>query len=163
VEVARERFGLKDDPRLNIIVEDGRTYLNRTSAKYDAVLIDAFKSAASIPYHLTTRESMQHCYDVLTDDGVLVVNVIGSASGPGSEFVWAEVATLKTVFPQVELFLVQNVSIVASKSRTIDLGRAMDEASPGLARRRVDLKTMPDGTRVITDDFAPVDQYLMGI
>jgi hypothetical protein len=31
VDVARQRFGLKGDPRMRIAVEDGRTFLNRTT------------------------------------------------------------------------------------------------------------------------------------
>jgi spermidine synthase len=172
VDVARQRFGLKDDPRMRIVVEDGRTFLNRSTTTYDAILIDAFKSAKSIPYQLTTVESMRRCADLLDEDGILAMNTIASTSGDGSRFVWAEYVTLRAVFPQVEVFLVQdptrpdvvqNVSLIASKDPSIDLAAAIQRAAPDLAKNRVTGVEPPAGTSVMTDDFAPADQLLLGI
>lgn len=175
VDVARSTFGLTDDPRLVIVVEDGRTYLNRSAEAYDVILMDAFKSANSIPYQLTTLESMTSAHGLLDDDGLLAMNIITSLRGPGSRFLWAEYVTLTQVFEQVEVFAVfdandpsgvQNVSIIASKSRTADLLALLRQTSPELASRRIDPTTMADlveAARPITDDFAPVDQYLMDI
>jgi hypothetical protein len=115
---------------------------------------------------------MERCADLLDQDGVLALNAIASTAGGGSGFVWAEYVTLRAVFPQVEVFLVydptrpdlvQNVSIVASKDRSSDLAAAVQRAAPDLARKRVTGVEPPAGTRVLTDDFAPVDQLLMGI
>jgi spermidine synthase len=173
VSVARSTFALDEDPRLNVIVEDGRTFLNDSRESYDAILIDAFKSASSIPYQLTTRESMSHCYRLLDDDGVLAMNIIASPNGPGSRFLWAEYVTLQAIFPQVEVFAVfdanrpgevQNMAVIASKSESIDLLATLKQIAPDLAARRVDPGTVSGliaGAALITDDFAPVDQYLM--
>ncbi len=174
VEVARSTFYLKDDPRMRIIVEDGRMFLNTTSGQgqYDVVFLDAFKSAETVPYQLTTYQSMKRCYDVLGEHGVLAVNTIGSVSGPGSKFVWAEYATLKAVFPQVAVFAadspnnpseVQNMCMIASKDASTDLVAAVQRVSPGLAANRIAFPRVPEGTRILTDDFAPVDQYLIGL
>lgn len=172
VDVARESFWLEEDPRLSISVEDGRTFLNDATGPYDVVLIDAFKSANSIPYQLTTYESMKRAYDVLDDDGVLAMNTIASASGAGSRFLWAEYVTLKELFPQVEVYAaydledasaVQNIAIIASKSETVDLAKTVERVAPELAKQRIVKPQLPQGIGVITDDFAPVDQYLMGI
>ena len=175
VAIARSTFGLGDDPRLEVIIEDGRTFLNASQQTYDVILIDAFKSASSIPYQLTTLESMQHCYRLLDDDGVLAMNVIASWEGPGSRFLWSEYVTLKEVFPHVEVFAVydatlpgeiQNISLIAGKDASTDLLKRLQEVSPDLTARRIDSATMAEtiaGTRLITDDFAPVDQYLMDL
>jgi spermidine synthase len=171
VDVARRDFGLKDDSRMRIVIEDGRTFLNRASTPYDVILIDAFKSANSIPYQLTTAESMERCSDLLGPDGVLALNTIASLDGRGGEFVWAEYATLRAVFPQVEIYLVydptrpdlvQNISIIASKSASRELAAEVQRIAPELAKKRVTANP-PVGTRLLTDDFAPVDQYLLGI
>lgn len=174
VDVARETFALEDDPRINVIVEDGRTFLNASDETYDAILIDAFKSAGSIPYQLATFESMSHCSRLLADDGVLAMNVIASTRGAGSRFLWAEYATLRAIFPNVEVFAVfdpndtagiQNIAIIASKDPSTDLLAALVEVSPELAARRVvpPSSTGSEPTPIITDDFAPVDQYLMDL
>ncbi len=172
VEVARSTFSLTADPRLEVIVEDGRTYLNRSDETYDAILIDAFKSASSIPYQLTTIESMRHCYRLLDDRGVLAMNIVASPTGPGSRFLWAEVRTLEAVFPQVEVFAVydsqrpdeiQNMAVIASKNSSVDLLERLAKISPDLTARRVEAPGEETGLPIITDDFAPVDQYLMDL
>lgn len=183
VDIAKDRFFLEDDPRMRIHLEDGRTYLNRVSGRlsggepqqsYDVILIDAFKSANSIPYQLTTRESMQMCYDLLDEDGIVVMNIIASPTGAGSRFVAAELKTLESIFPQVEAFAVfdveytataQNISIIASKRprAEVELGPLLDSLAPDLTARRLREGQLPDDVRILTDDFAPVDQYLMDI
>lgn len=181
VTLARERFALAEDSRMRIHIEDARTWLNdgtkrsnRTDAPYDVVLIDAFKSANSIPYQLTTKEAMQMAAALLDEDGMLVMNVIAYPHGRGSDFLAAEYRTLKSVFPQVEIFAVhdkdyddtsQNISLIATKSEKseADLTRTLSELAPDLASQRVDPGRLPDHSRILTDDFAPVDQYLLGI
>jgi spermidine synthase len=48
--LAKKYFNLPDDPRLNIIHDDGRIFLNRTKNRYDAVFMDAYKSLITIPF-----------------------------------------------------------------------------------------------------------------
>lgn len=55
-ELARGHFGLPEDPRLRVIHDDARNYLNRARERYDAIYVDAFKSY-SIPWQLTTPVS----------------------------------------------------------------------------------------------------------
>ncbi|HTK38196.1 MAG TPA: fused MFS/spermidine synthase, partial [Pyrinomonadaceae bacterium] len=126
VQIARHFFRLKDDPRMKIVNEDGRVFLNHAPAGgYDAVLMDAFGSLFSVPPQLTTVEAVQNISRVLNDDGVVIANLGSAIKGPGSLFLQAEVATYKQVFPNVYLFKVntdytderlQNVILVASKS-----------------------------------------------
>ena len=55
-ELSRQYFALRDHPRMKIYHEDGRMFVARTKKKYDVVFLDAFNSAATIPFHLTTVE-----------------------------------------------------------------------------------------------------------
>jgi len=171
VGVAEEHFGFSRDARMSLYLEDGRTYLNRASGPYDVVLVDAFKSESTVPYQLTTIESWQRCYNVLADDGVLVMNVIASPTDDRAEFFHALVASISAVFPEVEVFSVQgpgatgplqNTSIVAAKSSGFDLRSRIAEADPVLAANALAYE-VPASARLLTDDFAPVDQYLMGL
>jgi spermidine synthase len=167
-EIAREHFGLRDDPRLAIHHADGRVFLNQTEdAKYDAVLVDAFGFLFTIPYHLTTLEAVRHISRVLDDDGVVIVNVGGSIRGRTSSFFQAELATYRAVFPHVFVFKVnpdhaddrtQNLMIVACKSvcdRTPD--RTDAEVSRMLTHRYT--ADFPVQVPVLTDDLAPVEYY----
>ena len=183
VDVARTQFFLEDDPRLRIHIEDARTYLNRVSepgtrnsmlGAYDVALIDVFKSAKSVPYQLTTRETMQMVSDVLDEDGVVVMNIIANPRGRGARFLSAEFKTVASVFPQAAVFAVrglevgdelQNVSIIATKRPVSDakLAQLLDAVAPETAAHRIDPATLPQDVPVLTDDFAPVDQYLMDL
>jgi spermidine synthase len=169
--LAKQYFNLKDDPRLTIHHEDGRTFLNRTKKKYDVIFGDAFTSYYALPYQLTTRETVQKMYKTLNDDGVVLVNIISSIEGEKGKFLRAEYATFKTVFPQVYLFpvnefndgsKVQNIMLIALKSNQKPAFRNND---PELNKYLQNLwKTeIKKDVPVLTDDYAPVDTYTMKI
>lgn len=71
-------FGVKLDPNLSVVVEDGRAFLERmpASRKYDIIMLDAFRGTGYIPHHLSTREFFQLCKNHLEDGGLVVVNLI---------------------------------------------------------------------------------------
>ena len=89
---------------MKIYHEDGRVYLNKTNKKYDVIFGDAFSSHYSIPYQLTTKEAVQNKYDILNDEGVVILNIISSINGEQGKFLRAEYATYQNIFPQVYLF-----------------------------------------------------------
>jgi len=166
-EIARTYFNLPDSPRLNIFHEDGRTYLNRTDEEYDAVMIDSFRAFAA-PFQLTTLETMQKISNILSKDGVLIVNMVQSIEGESGEFFRAEYRTLKEVFPQVYVFraispdptAVQNIILVATKSP----GRAsLMSSNPEIALRLETIWEEPisQDMPILTDDFAPVSHYML--
>ncbi len=167
-QIAERFFNLKEDPRLNITHEDGRTFLRRTEpAMYDAILMDAFGSLFSVPYQLTTVEAVTEMRRTLRVDGIVIFNLGSSIEGPASRFLHAELATYRAVFPNVYLFKVnadyaderlQNLMIVATTSpATMDLSSADSEIASLLshvypAEPRTD-------AAIITDDQAPVEYY----
>ena len=84
----------------------------------------------------------------------------------------AEYATLKTIFPQVAVFAVQdpadatrvqNLSMIATKDASMDLSAEVRRLAPSLATHRLAGYQAPEGTPLITDDYAPVDQYIIGL
>lgn len=168
--IAKAKFGYKDDPRLKLYFEDGRTFLNRAKGPYDVVFIDAFKSQETVPYQLVTRETWQRCYDALSDDGVLAMNVIASPYDDRKEFFNSLYASIRSVFPTVQAFEVEtgssegirNTSIIAMKRPGVDLPAALAKVSPDKVSHLYAGYAPPQGTKVFTDDFAPVDQYLLG-
>lgn len=78
VEVACEYFCVELDHRLNVVVEDGRRYLEKrkSSVPYEIMLIDASKGTGSSPFPLATQEFYQLCKQHLSVDGVLSVNML---------------------------------------------------------------------------------------
>lgn len=167
-EISKQYFNLKDDPRLQSFHEDGRTFLNKNTKQYDAIFIDAFKSY-SIPYQLATIEAAQKIYNSLSDDGIVLMNIISSIEGDTGKFLRAEYATYKKLFSQVYVFgvsypndgnAIQNLILVALKSST-PAKFANNKAELQEYLDQIWTKEIPLDIPILTDDFAPVDQYIM--
>ncbi|MGI8494323.1 MAG: fused MFS/spermidine synthase [Pyrinomonadaceae bacterium] len=166
-EIARDYFRLKDDPNLQFFHEDGRIFLNKAAAKtYDVILLDAFGSVYSIPFQLTTREAVHKMNATLTDDGVVILNLISAVKGEGSYFLQSEYKTYAESFPRVYLFKVnpdepdditQNLILVAAKSNNISL-ESNDAVISALLANRCE-KPLNLTVPILTDDLAPVEYY----
>lgn len=165
--IAREHFRLTDDPRLRIYHRDGRLFLNDAACSgYDAVLMDAFGTLFSVPFHLTTHEAVVNIYRCLNEDGVVVFNIGSAIRGPASRFLQAEFRTYQEVFSNVYLFKVrpersddelQNLIIVACKRECLP-AEARDPFTDSLLSRRY-TDAFPLETPALTDDLAPVERY----
>jgi spermidine synthase len=167
-ELAKQYFNLSDNSRLTIFHEDGRIYLNKTSKKYDVIFGDAFSSHYSLPYQLTTKEAVQKEFDILNDNGVVIVNIISSIEGESGQFLRAEYATYKCIFPQVFLFpvkdvndskKVQNIILIALKTNQ---EQKFSNTNPILNKYLQHLWKTPVNIDmpILTDDYAPVDFYI---
>jgi spermidine synthase len=169
VEIDREELGLQTSDQLRVRVADGRVGLaDEPPGERDLVVGDAF-GGLSVPWQLTTREAVELVDAALADDGVYAVNLIDH---PPLEFVRAELATLRDVFPHVLLLARAPVlagedggNVVAVASRR---PLPVDVIAAGLAERGLawevaegaELDAFVGDARVLTDDFAPVDQLL---
>ena len=164
IALAKQDFGLRDRPNLSIVVQDGRVFLNRTSAAYDVILIDAYRGSF-VPFHLVTREFYETARSRLKQGGALALNI-----EPSSMVYDAALATLDAVFDHVDLYEVERNGVaIAYDGRAI----SQDELAARTARLddqhhpRYPLTTMIDGrymsieplddAPVLTDDFAPVE------
>jgi len=170
-ELAKIHFNLPDDPGLTIYHEDGRTFLNRTDNKYDAVFMDAYKSMITIPYQLTTKEAVQRIYEILNKNGVVFANLISSLDQKNNRFLRAELATYQSVFPQVYLFAVQypdpsekekeyfqNIMLVGLKSPIEPQFTSTDTALNKYLQHRI-IGEIQNDQEILTDEYAPVEYY----
>ena len=173
ISVSKEYFGVEESERLNIHNGDGRQYLRDTDREYDVIVLDAYKKD-KVPFHLTTEEFMALSSDRLSEDGILLANLISAPSGPASKFYRAEYRTMDRVFPNVYAFptsnanVVQNVEVIATKNDTVVTEETLRERN----ERRdigIDLSSEIDTYRrdedvgdapVLRDDYAPVDSLL---
>jgi hypothetical protein len=172
VALDRERLGVVPGPALDIVVGDARTALARQpTGDYDLVIGDAFGHLV-VPWHLTTREFIADIRRVLRPGGAYALNVIDY---PPSRFVRAEVATVQAVFDHVAL--VAPPAALAGEKGSNFVIIASDAPLPlaALRQRLAALPTLPEPVtvlegadlasfvgrgRVLTDDYAPVDQLL---
>ena len=170
-EIAKKYFNLEENDKLTVYHEDGRTFLNNSEKKYDVIFGDAFSGGYSIPYHLTTIEAVQKIHDNLTKNGVALINIISSIEGDYGKFFRAEYYTYKEMFPQVYAFpvhspanpdLLQNIMLVALKSEeTPKFTNKNDELNSYL--QNLYTEDITNDLPILTDEFAPVDQYVMGM
>jgi spermidine synthase len=83
-------------PRLSIVHEDGRVYINEADRRFDAVVMDAF-SSGSVPAHLATRETYERLSAIV--DGPVYVNLIDAPDGTLARGIHA---ILTGLYPHVE-------------------------------------------------------------
>lgn len=119
VQVAKEYFALPEDRRLNVTVSDGRMYLQRSRAKYGAIMMDAYshdRTGGYLPYHMATQEFFQTAWERLDNGGCLFYNVITDF---GNGTVLRDLnATLESVFQMVYAFQAKtsrNTMLIAVK------------------------------------------------
>ncbi|MES2993331.1 MAG: fused MFS/spermidine synthase [Pseudomonadota bacterium] len=71
----REAFRVPaDDARLRVVEDDGARFVAATAERFDVLMVDAF-DADGLPPPLGTQRFYDDCLDVLTSDGLLVVNL----------------------------------------------------------------------------------------
>jgi spermidine synthase len=153
--LTREWFGFPAE--IPVIIEDGRTYVERTAKRYDFVVLDAFHGETH-PTHLFTREFFARVDAILTPGGILAINVAGVAEGDGSA-AWRSVRrTLAERFAHVRTFATPTAPN-ASTGFTNLFMVASQEALPTLFTLAVDEIFAPrdDDTVVLTDDYNPID------
>jgi spermidine synthase len=172
-EAAEDYFGLEHGETMTSHAEDGRQFLQDADEEYDVIVLDAYKQD-QVPFHLTTEEFMQLTADRLSDDGVLLANVVSAPSGSASEFYRAEYATMEQAFPEVYSFRtsdedsVQNIQLAATnddeeltredleqRNDARDLGVDLDDEIDHLLA-----EPNTDDVPVLRDDRAPVDSLL---
>ena len=76
VAAARQHFRLPDDDaRLRIVIGDGADYVADAKTRFDLILVDGFDDRARTGM-LDTLPFYTHCRARLSDDGLLVVNLL---------------------------------------------------------------------------------------
>jgi spermidine synthase len=172
VDLDRERLGLSTGPDLRVKVGDARVGLAAEPTQgYDLVVGDAFGHLV-VPWHLATREMAADIARTLRPGGLYAQNVIDY---PPARFLRAQLATVADVFPHVAVAAPPaalagrtgaNFVIVASATPLpLDALRAalnLQAVDPVTLLAGVDLDGYIGDARVLTDDFAPVDQLLAG-
>ncbi len=169
IEVGAQFFDMNAEqmPSLTAIAQDGRYGLRDLSRRYTVIGIDAYRPPY-IPWHMTTVEFFNEVKALLTDDGVVIVNV--GRTNTDRRLVDAITNTLLQVFPTIHAMDVPrsfNTILVATQQPTTainlfdNIALLPPEAHP-ILRDTLQLAAstlVPLGTSdiVFRDDHAPVE------
>lgn len=172
IEVGYQYFRLGEFPNVQAHAEDARRFLRTQKDKrWDLIFGDAYNGIRAIPSHLVTQEFFQLISDRLSPEGVFVMNVISAVQGDRAELLASVLATMKKVFPHVEVFGVggslkaaQNVIILASHQnwREVITERSYPASSwqKMMVSTHVPAHMLPQKGQVLTDDYNPVDAII---
>ncbi|MFT7557712.1 MAG: spermidine synthase [Planctomycetota bacterium] len=167
LDLAREYFSYTNYSNVHEFFEDGRRYLNSNKKIYDAVLIDAFSNTLAIPFHLTTVEASREIRESLSDNGVAIINVVGSLVGEKSLFVSGYYHTLRSVFPEVSIYKMTNAPEIEIQSLIFVANKLPGDEN--ILNERQELRdilakkwtsNIPISDYLLTDDYAPVERLL---
>jgi len=172
--LAREYFNLTEDKRLTNYIGDGRRYLVETDKQYGMIFADVYYSLYAIPIHFTTREFFQLAKTRLTEDGFILMNVIGSLDKDKNQFLLSEFKTFQSVFKNSYIIAVdsidkkeiQNFIFVGIKNGGYRLDFASVDAKLPLIGDIMD-KVIDDSklplkeAMIFTDNFSPIEKLTM--
>jgi len=126
VITAADRHFLEGVPRTGVrfLADDARHFLRTADQRYDIVVFDVFRGERP-PAHVFTRESLEEVERLLSDDGLVILNLIGQMRGERSGGVRAILRTLREVGLEVQVVAlaeIDNVLVIASP-KPLDLSR----------------------------------------
>jgi tetratricopeptide (TPR) repeat protein len=185
-EAVYKAFGMQSDTSINTFNMDARNYVSQLLEQsalgglsseqtdvrqtgYDFIYEDALNDY-SIPYQLTTKQFNYKIAQILSDDGVYMIELIDIFEY--GLFVGAFINTLEQTFDHIcviteaEARLGRNTFVIIAANREIDLENIRMEKSV----RDMDLWLLSDSEiemlknkargMVLTDDYAPVENLL---
>ncbi len=168
-DIAREYFGVADDPRIRTFTADGRRFLQGSGTQYDLIFSDAYQSLYSIPSHLATLEFFRAGSESLTERGVFLVNFSARIRDENPSLLWSAVRSFRAAFPHSAFFAVtskdteevQNIVFLGCNRESCGNPCAEAMASAFLEEACRNRLTVDDGMLaahpLLTDDYAPVE------
>ncbi|CAN5709490.1 fused MFS/spermidine synthase [soil metagenome] len=171
IGVGHRFFKLDEHPHVHAYASDARRFLNKSDGGYDFIFGDAYNGVQHIPSHLVTREFFTVIKSKLSPKGVFLMNVITAVEGEKADLLGHLLATVRAVFPHVEVFAVngyqsspQNVILLATQedwSPWLESRRYISNSwQEKLVSRRLPEGKLPAERSPFTDDFNPVDAVI---
>jgi spermidine synthase len=94
--------GVLDDPKVNLIVDDGRNYVLRTRTRYEVITLEPPNIYTASVVNLYTREFYELASEAMTDDGILMQWIaVGDVNDAELEQL---VRAMVDVFPHITLW-----------------------------------------------------------
>jgi len=171
-------FALDPNTKINTISLDARNYVDSIIEKkrlgqqirhYNFIYEDALNDY-SVPYQLTTKEFNDKLYEMMTDDGIYMVELIDTFDS--ALFLGSLVNTLEQTFPFVTvisekdvLSFDRNTFVVIAAKHKLDLadvckGFDVERSVWYLNESEISQLRKKSNSLVLTDDYAPVENLL---
>ncbi len=128
-KIAREYFGVPDDPRYRIHVADGKRFLEESDTRYDLIFVDTY-TGRGWPAHLATVEFFTLLRSKLSADGAAILNLAvedHEEAAIGGAFA--------TAFPELACYQVAEIG------NLVVIGLTRAPAAPDAVRRRAEALT----------------------
>lgn len=155
--VAKTYFNFKPTANINIIHEDGRTFLNKNTIKYDVIILDAYNSLRP-PFQLMTDEAVAKMRESLEPGGVIASNVIASLSGERSEFGASVEKTFGNNFDTVSVFFTEERP--ADQQQNLLFLVSDDTEKINLLSKNFKSAKINKNGQLLTDNYAPLEKLL---
>jgi spermidine synthase len=168
IYVAEKFFNFSENNRIKVYNADARFFLENSDQKYDLIVVDLYGSDISMPYYLTTVETVREIKNHLTPNGTVFINVVSAVEGNSSGILKAVYKTFNTTFPNLYVFLTQanltepqNIVIIADQKEVVNPESYFTEKlnSTGEMMRYYNGTIDTNGYSVLTDDKNPIDNY----
>ena len=164
IEVANQYFGgAANNPRIRTFLGDARIELAKHHAEYDAIFLDAYNTPQTIPWQLSTREFYAEVNQALTDNGVIISNIISTTRYQQAHILGSLYQTQSTEFSNFFAFATEltdkkttNALLLASKKTPFSLRSTKYFDTNYYTSHSIDLTSLTSGI-VLTDNYAPLE------
>lgn len=123
------------DPRLNLIIGDGRSYLALSEKKYDAIISEPSNPWIAGVASLFTREFFESARARLAPGGVICQWV--NAYNINQADLKSVIATFASVFPEAKVYLVGRDDVLLLAMRDDPSNASVERVSPHMQRKEV--------------------------
>lgn len=103
VDIAGRFFEFRPTDKTSVHVSDARTFLEKNTHSYDAIVVDVF-THETIPDNLLTTDAVTALRKSISRNGVIAFNVIASLDGRDSAVLYRLVENLQAEFASVQVF-----------------------------------------------------------
>lgn len=135
VDVCQEYFALPESKNIDIQVDDAMHFISNKSQHYEMIMVDIYHGA-NVPTVLHDKAFHQLCFDRLTENGMLILNLLTNDADIFKHILWM----LREQFDRSTLCLSvpqhRNIVVFAFKQRPTDLRlEKLQEKAEELSKR----------------------------
>lgn len=118
----REDLEALDDPRVDVVMADGRFFIKECMERYDVVIVNLPEPSTAQLNRFYTREFFTESREVLNEKGIISIGIPSSESyvGEGKRVLGSSIyKTMKSVYPELILIPGERSFLLASETRDL--------------------------------------------